>query len=87
MVFRGKRLEVNIDVAAMGEARVEIQDAQGKPIPGFTLDQCRRILVNDVAHTVHWGQRADVASLAGKPVRLKIAMRSAKLFAFQFVGD
>ena len=27
----------------------------------------------------------EVAALAGKPVRLKIDMRSAKLYAFQFV--
>ena len=86
IVFGGDHLELNINVAAMGEARVEIQDAEGKPIPGFTLDDCNRILFNDTAHTVKWAGKSDVSSLAGKPVRLRIQMRSAKLYAFQFSG-
>jgi hypothetical protein len=81
----GNRLQLNINVAAMGNALVEIQDKQGKPIPGFTLDDCNRILFNDVAYTVKWQGKPDVSSLGGRPIRLQIAMRSAKLYAFQFV--
>ena len=84
IVFQGDHLELNIDVAAMGEAMVEIQDEQGQPMPGFTLDECDRVLFNDVAYTVKWKGNSDVSALAGQPVRLRIAMRSAKLYAFQF---
>ena len=86
LVFRGNRLELNIDVAAMGAARVEIQDKDGNPIPEFTLDDCDRILMNDVSYTVRWQDDPDVSQLAGRPVRLKFDMRSAKLYAFQFRG-
>ena len=41
--------------------------------------------MNDVAYTVGWGDKSDVSALAGKPVRLRFEMRSAKLYAFQFV--
>ena len=41
-------------------------------------------MVNDVAHTVSWNGNRDVHALAGRPVRLKVVMRAAKLFAFQF---
>ena len=85
MVFQGDHLELNIDVAAMGEARVEVQDEQGQPVPEFTLDDCDRVLFNDVAYTVKWKGNADISALAGRPVRLRIAMRSAKLYAFQFL--
>ena len=64
---------------------MEIQDEAGKPIPGYTLNDCDRILTNDVAHVVRWKGNADVTPLAGKPIRLKITMRSAKLYAFQFL--
>ncbi|MBI3921580.1 MAG: hypothetical protein HY318_09205 [Armatimonadetes bacterium] len=84
VVFDGNRLELNIDVAAMGLARVEIQDEQGKPIPGYSLEECDRILFNDVAYTVKWRGKSEVSSVAGKPVRLKFFLRSAKLYAFQF---
>jgi hypothetical protein len=85
IVFDGRALQLNIDVAAMGEARVEIQDADGKPVPGYELAKCKRILFNDPAYTESWEQKSDVAELAGKPIRLRLSMRSAKLYAFQFV--
>ena len=86
IVFGGSHLELNVNVAAMGVARVEIQDEQGGPIPGFALDDCDRIQFNDVACTVKWKGKSDLSALAGRPVRLKIFMRSAKLYAFQFQG-
>jgi len=86
LVFRGHCLELNVNVSALGSALVEIQDVAGKPIPGYTLDDCDRILMNDVAHVVCWKGNSDVTPLAGKPIRLKMTMRSAKLYAFQFVG-
>ncbi len=87
MVFRGDRLTLNIDVAALGEARAEMQDERGQPIPGFTLDDCDRILFNEVAYIVRWKGKSDVSALSDRPVRLKIFMRSAKLYAFQFVDE
>lgn len=84
IVFEGDRLELNIDVSAMGEARVEIQDVDGKPIPGYHLENCDRLLFNDVAHPVTWKGVSDLSSLVGQPVRLKVTMTSAKLYAFQF---
>ena len=86
VVFEGDHLELNIDVAAMGEAVVEVQDDQGRPLSGFTMDECDRVLVNDVAHTVTWCGNADLSSLVGTRVRLRFAMRSAKLYAFQFTA-
>lgn len=82
--FEGNRLELNVDVSAMGEVRVEIQDADGKPIPGYGLEDCDRVLYNDVSYTVSWNENSDISALAGRPVRLKVAMTSAKLYAFQF---
>ena len=87
IVFDGNRLELNVNVGAMGVAQVEIQEADGKPIPGFALDDCGRILFNDVAYTVQWNGKSDISSLAGRPVRLKVFMRSAKLYAFQFRNE
>ena len=43
------------------------------------------IMINDAHHIVTWGGKADVSGLAGRPIRLHFKMRSAKLYAFQFV--
>lgn len=85
LLFQGNRLTLNTETAEGGSIRAEIQDADGKPLPRFSSDDCPPLAGSDTDRTVHWNGGSDVSSLAGKPVRLKIAMRSAKLFAFQFM--
>ena len=63
--FSGERLELNIDVAAMGQAQVEVQDEAGRPLPGFELARCRRVMVNDVRHAVTWDGSPSLGSHAG----------------------
>ncbi len=82
--FAGERLELNIDVAAMGQAQVEVRDEAGRPLSGFELSRCRRVMVNDVRHTVSWDGSPSLGSHTGRPIRLHFDMRSAKLYAFQF---
>jgi hypothetical protein len=86
LLFEGSRLELNIDCSAMGRARVELRDASGQPIPGFTLDDADVLYGNQPHATVTWRGKADLAALAGKPVRLYVVARSAKLYAFQFLA-
>jgi len=85
ITFTGSRLQLNIDCSAMGEAWVELQDENGQPIPGFSESESVSVDRNGVAQEVWWHNGPDVSSLAGRPVRMRIKMRSAKLYAFQFV--
>ena len=71
-------------LGAGGWAKVEIRDEQGLPIPGYSLDKAEKVAGNSVAKTVTWAGKSDVASLPGRPVKLRFVMRDAKLFAFQF---
>jgi len=87
LVHRGTRLELNVDTSAAGVARVAIEDREGKPLPGYAAEDCDPISGNFVRKTVSWHGRDDLGALAGRPVRLRFVMRSAKLFAFQFVGS
>lgn len=83
--FNGSKLEVNIDCGAMGEAWVEMLTPDGLPIPGFTMNDSISLERNSVAQEVWWKNGPDVSSLTDKEVRMRIKMRSAKLYAFQFV--
>jgi hypothetical protein len=85
LTFDGKYLTVNLSSSAAGGGFVEIQDADGKPIPGFTLAECVELNTDDIARVVSWKNGSDVSSLAGKPVRLRFRLKDADLFAFQFV--
>ena len=84
LTFKGAKLVMNFATSAAGDIRVEIQDASGKPLPGFTLDDCPPIFGDSIERPVTWKNGGDVGSLAGKPVRLRFALKDADLFAVQF---
>jgi hypothetical protein len=83
LTFSGDHLELNVD-ASGGAVRIELQDAGGRPLPGFSLADCVPIKANNLAATVAWKSGASVKTLAGQTVRLRVELNTAKLFAFQF---
>jgi hypothetical protein len=87
LVFRGNQLRLNIDTGSAGTAFVEIQDAEGRPIPGFAKMDCEEIGGNFIDQRVYWKGKADVSSLAGKAVRIHFTLKRGKLFAFQFTKE
>jgi len=54
-------------------------------LPEFGPRQAIRLAGNSVRHVAAWKRGSDVGALAGRPVRVRIALRDAKLFALQFV--
>lgn len=84
IVFSGRMLEINYRTSAAGFVRVEIQTAEGEPIPGYALDDCPEIIGDEIERIVTWKQGPDVSRLAGQLVRLRFVMKDADLFALQF---
>ena len=84
IVFDGKELEMNFSSSAAGSIRVEIQDADGKPIEGFTLADADETFGDTIARAATWKGKTDVSSLAGRPVRLRFVMSDADLYSFRF---
>lgn len=71
---------------AAGELKVEIQNPDGTPVLGYTLDDCFPIFGDHIDFPVSWKSKgADVSALAGQPVRLRFALKDADLYAFQFL--
>ena len=64
--------------------RVEILDAKGEPVEGFTRNGSEMLLGNSVRMPVGWSSDNGLRKLAGKPVKLKFHMRDAKLYSFRF---
>ena len=85
--FEGERLELNLDTGGGGAVRVELQDAEGRPLSGYTERDASWICGNSVRMPVRWGTSGDVGSLSGRPIRLRFVMRDCKLYAFQFVDS
>jgi len=84
LTFAGSRLVLNVSTSAAGAVRVEIQNADGRPVPGFALADCREVYGDDLERTVAWKGNADLGALAGKPVRLRFEVKDADLYSFRF---
>lgn len=84
--FEGEQLSLNFATSAAGSVRVEVQEGDGKVIPGFELDACHVLFGDTVDRNVTWDGDASLASLQGRPVRLRFEVRDADLYAFQFTS-
>jgi hypothetical protein len=84
LTFSSKTLRINYSTSAAGSVRIELQGAEGQPLPGFSLADADELYGDSTEQRVSWKSRFDVGSLAGKPVRLRFLLRDADLFAIQF---
>jgi hypothetical protein len=82
--FEGSGLSINYSTSAAGSVWVEIQDADGKPIAGFTREDADEIIGDEIERVVTWGGSADVSGLAGRAVRLRFVMKDADVYALRF---
>jgi hypothetical protein len=84
--YTGDHLEVNFATSGAGEIRVEVQDADGKPLPGLSLDDCDLLIGDRIAGTVHWRGQSSLARYVTKPIRLRFQLVDADLYSFRFPG-
>lgn len=87
LTFAGQALSLNYATSAAGEIRVELQNADGKPIEGYALEDCEEIIGDMVERTVAWGGSTDLSELAGTTVRLRFVLKDADIYALQFPGE
>gem|GEM_PF-303896 len=83
-VFKGEKLLLNFATSAAGSVRVEIQDAEGAPIPGYSAKEAQALIGNTIEHPACWKTGTDVSALAGRPIRLHVIMKDADLYSLQF---
>jgi hypothetical protein len=84
VTFTGRRLVLNVSTSAAGSVRVEIQNSDGQPLPGFALTDCQEVYGDDLAHEVTWQGHPDLGTLAGQSVRLRFEVKDADVFSLQF---
>ena len=87
LIFSGSRLRLNYSTSAAGSVRVELQEESGAALAGFTLDDMDPMYGDELDEAVSWKGGADLSALQGKPVRLRVALKDADLFAFRFAGN
>lgn len=85
--FSGRHLALNFATSAAGSVRVEIQDKEGRAIPGFTLADSAPLYGNTVDRTIAWKHGRDLSRLEGRAVRLRFVLQDADLYAYRFVEE
>ena len=83
LTFRGKTLKVNYATSAGGSVRVEIQDEEGNPVPGFALNDCTELIGDHVEQSVTW-RGGSVSELTSRSVKLRFVLRDADVYSWQF---
>ena len=81
-----------------GEVRVEVRDVSGKPIKGYTFEDCVPLVRNtakpnvvaysdrdDATECVRWKRSRKLATLAGQRISLAFKLRDAHIYAFKAV--
>ena len=69
--------------APAGEVRYQLTDMESRPVDGFTFDDCQPMQsADDCNFPLSWGNH-DPRELIGRIVRLEVAIRNARLYAFQ----
>jgi hypothetical protein len=81
-VLEGSTLQVNVD-ACGGRFHAEILDANGKVIPGYSVNESKVFSgVDELRLQPKWNSK-NLSLLKGKIIRLKFYLQNAKLYAFQ----
>lgn len=84
MTLTGPRLMMNHVTAVDGAIRVELQDADRRPIPGFTLEDCHPLTGDSVESVVRWkGDREIAEQMRAAPMRIRFVINSADLYSIR----
>ena len=88
--FLGRTLKLNVNATGQDTegtrnyARAELLDETGHVIDGYGKNDCDPIHGNCVDCSVTWKGDSDVSHLRGREIRMKVYLKGAELYAFQF---
>jgi len=84
LIWSGSELVMNYSTSAAGSVQVELQDAQGVPLPGFALADSEVMYGDSLEQPMLWKNNPDLGKWAGTPVRLRFVLKDADLFSLRF---
>ena len=89
--FKGNDLVLNYSTSAVGSIRIEVQDADGQPIPGFSLEESPVLFGDHIEHAVKWDRPGFLPTdpmkfdrLSEGAIRLRFVMKDADLYSLRF---
>lgn len=81
LLCEGSQLRIN--AAIRGDLRVQVDDSFGRPVAGFTLDECSPVSGDALNHEILWRGGKDLAGFRRKSLRLRMQINRGEIFSFQ----
>ena len=86
VTFDGARLFVNAACDG-GELRVDVLDASGRVVPGFSAAEAKPVSGDSTRAAVTWKSGGDLSRLAHTPVKFRFALTRGRLYSFWTAKD
>jgi len=84
LTFQGEQLVLNFATKSGGSVKVELQDENGKAIPGFAASNCQPLTGDSIEQTVSWKTSDSVAKLSGKTIRIRFVIQNGDVYSIRF---
>lgn len=84
LTFAGQEFYLNYATSAGGSIRVEIQSGEGKPLPGYGLEESPVLYGDALQSAVRWAGDRPAGALSGQVVRLRLVLDDADVYALRF---
>lgn len=81
LTFDAEKLIINAD-AEKGSILVELIDHEGKPIPGYTKEECVPFRRNDIRGEIQWKSDKNISLLHNRVVRIRFYLQTTRLYSF-----
>jgi hypothetical protein len=78
----GAKLMLNYATSAAGSIQVEVQDAEGRALEGFGLEDSDVLFGDELEGQLRWGE-SDLSTVNHQPLRFRFVMKDADLFALR----
>ena len=82
--FSGNRFCINYATSSRGLIRFQFETPDCRPLEGLAFPDCPDIVGNEIDREIRFRGTAQPGALAGQPVRLRVSMQDADLYALRF---
>ena len=82
--YDGGLLEFNVATSAGGSFQVELQDPDGKPLPGYALNEHRLFFGDRITYVPEWKFDRETQLKPGTLLRIRCVMKDCDLYSFCF---
>ena len=84
VMIGGETLSLNVK-SDYGQVLVELLDEEGRPIPGYTREECLPLQVDSVDARVAWREKGSLREVKEEPVKVKFYLFNARLYSYRCV--